>query len=247
MADMRMKLEAAWAATLHELRALRLNQRPGARSGRFCVLSLLALTAALLATSCATPRGKQLKDNRCAFIGLTNFSDFAQSPGPTNEEKVFLSPVIKAPIEWDELIVSWNVPAGVHLKAEARALYPNHATQYYTMGLWSDDPARFPRQSLRRQRDEDGVVRTDTLILSNATRGVQVRLTIGGAGAFGVHPLGCLRPKNTLKGGHQTSLLPLKFLGLSFCNSAVPAPIERPEPRRLGQSPRRPGAPPGRV
>ena len=198
-------------------------------------MSLLALTAALLATSCATARGEQLKDKRCAFIGLTNFSNFAQRPGPTNDEAVFLSPVIEAPIDWDELIVSWNVPAGVHLKAEARALYPGHTTQYYMMGQWSDDPARFPRQSLRRQRDEDGVVRTDTLILSNATRGVQVRLTIGGAGAFGVHPLGCLRPKNTLKGGHQTTRLPLKFLGLSFCNSAVPAPIEPPNHAAWGK------------
>ena len=108
------------------------------------------------------------KDNRCAFIGITDFSTFSKSPGTATNETIFLSPEIVAPIEWNELVVSWNVPPGVHLKVEARAIYPDHATQYYTMGLWSDDPAQFPRESVRRQRDQDGTVRTDTLMLSNA-------------------------------------------------------------------------------
>jgi len=147
-------------------------------------------------------------DNRCAFIGLTNFSAFSTSPGAATNETTFTSPEIVARIEWNELVVSWNVPPGVHLKVEARAIYPDRATQYYTMGLWSDDPARFPRQSVRRQRDQDGTVRTDTLALSNLTRKVQVRITVGGAG----------------------DQRPLKSVGLSFCNSTVP--LSALEPNR---------------
>ena len=159
------------------------------------------------------PFGGRAGEKRCAFIGFTDFSTFSRSAGVSNGETVLLSPVIKAPIKWNELIVSWNVPLGVHLKAEARALYRQRATGYYTMGLWSDDPERFPRASVRRQRDADGAVRTDTLILSNATRAVQVRITLGGADAS----------------------CPLKFLGLSFCNSAVPAPDEKPNRAAWGK------------
>ena len=151
--------------------------------------------------------------DRCAFIGLTNFSSFSRSAAALTNETTFTSPEIMAPIAWDELIVSWNVLPGVHLKAEARALYPDHATQYYTMGLWSDNPAQFPRESVRRQRDEDGWVKMDTLVLSNAARKVQLRITAGGAEAQGM----------------------FKFLGLSFCNSAVPATALAPNRAAWGK------------
>lgn len=177
MADMRMKFEAHRVPNVRKPVA----RNPGrgfVRHGeeRFCTLALLGLAAALLTSSCATLPGRAVKDKRCAFMGITNFSTFTKSPGASNNETIYLSPVIAAPIEWNELVLSWNVPSGVHLKAEARALYPHHATQYYTMGLWSDDPAQFPRESVRRQRDEDGTVRTDTLILSNATRKLQLQI-----------------------------------------------------------------------
>ncbi len=162
---------------------------------------LLLATALVLANPDPIRAARAAQDNRCAFVGISDFSKFTKGPGAGTNETTFLSPEIVAPIEWNELVVSWNVPSGVHLKAEALALYPDHATQYYTMGLWSDDPAQFPRESVRRQGDRDGTVRTDTLILSNATRKVQLRITVGGAG------------------GQR----PFKFLGLSFCNSAVPA------------------------
>jgi hypothetical protein len=164
-------------------------------------LGAILVTTALSTISCAFWAGRAVKDNRCAFIGISDFASFSQSNVTSNGETVLLSPVIEAPIEWNELVVSWNAPAGVHLKAEARAIYPHHSTQYYMMGMWSDDPEHFPRASLRRQRDEHGAVRQDTLILSNTVRKVQLRITVGGAG----------------------SQPPLKFLGLSFCNGAVPA------------------------
>jgi hypothetical protein len=176
-------------------------------------LALLALPVALLTSSCATSPSRGVKDQHCAFLGITNFSIFSKQPGASNGDAIFLSPVITAPMAWNELVVSWNVPSGVHLKAEARAIYPDRATQFYTMGMWSDDPDKFPRQSVRRQRDEDGVVRQDTLILSNATRKVQLRITVGGA----------------------NDQHPLKFFGLSFCNSAVPAPALQPNRAAWGK------------
>lgn len=174
---------------------------------------ILLLSSLLLACPGLSRSAGTAKDNRCAFVGIADFSPFTRSPGTVTSETVLLSPEIVAPIEWDELVVSWNVPSGVHLKVGARALYPDRATQYYTMGLWSDDPARFPRESLRRQRDRDGTVRIDTLVLSNPTRKVQLRITVGGG----------------------TSPSPLKFLGLSFCNSGAPAPSLEPNRAAWGK------------
>jgi hypothetical protein len=177
------------------------------KSGRaVCAVGWLLVAAALLVAGCSAPAPTSGKDPRCAFLGIADFSKFTRSPGPETNEIVLISPEITAPIEWNELVVSWNVPSGVHLKAEARALYPHHATRYYIMDQWSDDPERFPRESVRRQRDDDGTVRTDTLILSNLVRKVQVRITVGGDGVE----------------------KPLKFLGLSFCNSTAPATAREP-------------------
>ena len=50
------------------------------------------------------------------------------------------------------------------------------------MGLWSGDPARHPRASVRQQNDDDGDVDTDTLLLKQPVRKAQIRLTFGGDG-----------------------------------------------------------------
>jgi uncharacterized protein YvpB len=195
---------------------LTLKPAPAARehgTSRFRPLVLLLATAALLTIPGTTWAASAAKDNRCAFIGISNFSGFSKSQGTPANETIFISPEIAAPIDWNEMVVSWNVPPGVHLKAEARTIYPDHATRYYTMSTWSDDPARFPRESGQRQTDKDGFVKTDTLVLSNVTRKVQLRITVGGAGG---------QP-------------PLKFLGLSFCNSTVPATALEPNRAAWGK------------
>jgi hypothetical protein len=201
----------------------KVTARLGAPSRRFCVgglgpqglppWGLVGVALALLTSSCATPLGRAAKDNRCAFMEITNFSSFTNSAGVSNHETVLLSPIIAAPIEWNELVLSWNVPSGVYLKAEARVYYPHHVTHYYTLGSWSDEPQRFPRESTRRQKDEDGAVRVDTLILSNTTRWVQLRITVGSADG----------PRA------------LKLLGLSFCNSTVPVTPQKPNHAAWGK------------
>ncbi len=183
------------------------------RDMRFDVESALVLAVALLVIPGTSWAVDAAKAKRCAFVGITNLSDFARSPGALPGETVLTSPEMAAPIAWNELVVSWNVPSGVHLKAEARTFYPDHTTKYYTMDEWSDDPAQFPRQSVRGQRDADGTVRMDTLVLSNVTRKVQIRLTVGG-------------------GNGQS---PLKFVGLSFCNSTVPATAMEPNRAAWGK------------
>jgi hypothetical protein len=183
------------------------------KARRLRAVLLLLQSTALLVTHEAAAATSAPGSGRCAFMGFTNFATFSRSAETLTNETVFTSPEIAAPIDWDELIVSWNVPPGVHLKAEASAIYPDRATRYYTMGRWSEDTTQFPRESVRRQRDEDSSVRMDTLVLSHATRKVRLRITAGGAGDKEM----------------------LKFVGLSFCNSAVPAAALEPNRAAWGK------------
>ena len=167
--------------------------------------SLLRSVCFALAVLCLPPmnvssepfdaRGQQ-------FIAFKSFGTFKKSPGKQPGEIILTSREIHSRIAWDELIASWNVemPASAYLKIEARAIYPSHTTKWYVLGLWSGDPARHPRESVRRQKDADGNVDTDTLILREPTKCFQVRLTLGGAGRE--------KPK-------------LKFLGLSLTDTGA--------------------------
>ena len=116
------------------------------------------------------------------FIGFTRFNAFETSPGSSITETVLTSKGIVARIPWNELVASWNanMPRGTYLKIEVRALYLDHPTKYYVMGLWSESPERHPRESVRRQKDDDGDVSTDTLILKQPCERFQIRLTFGG-------------------------------------------------------------------
>jgi len=140
-------------------------------------------------------------DGFSSFVGLKEFSSFARLQG-TNGEMVLLSPEIKSPINWNELVVSWNADAapGTFLKIEARAVSTNHATKFYTMGMWSPDNKAIRRASVHRQKDSDGDVKTDTLVLKQTANAAQIRITLGGT---------------------NRESPALKFLGLSFCNTRV--------------------------
>lgn len=116
------------------------------------------------------------------FIGLKNLKELTVSEGTSPGEKVFTSRAFVTAIPWNELIVSWNVdmPRDSYLRVEARAVYPDRATKYYVMSLWSSDPAKYPRESVKRQKDADGDVDTDTLVLTRPAERFQIRLTMGG-------------------------------------------------------------------
>ena len=149
---------------------------------------------------------------RNSFIECKTFSDFAQAIGQAPGEVLLTSPQFTVPIAWDELVVSWNVPPGMDLKIEARSIYPDHATTYYTLGLWSDDPSRHPRHSVRGQRDADGTVQSDTLVLNRHGGKAQVRLTLSGSSG--------------------ADAARLKFLGLAFCDSLVQSVAREAHSRR---------------
>ncbi len=174
-----------------------------------CATALLASSLPELAMA-----NKAREGGRCAFMAITNFSAFTKTTSGLTNESVWTSPEITPPIDWNELVASWNVSPGTHLKVEARALYPDHATRYYIMDEWSDNTAQFPRQSVRGQRDDDGTVRQDTLVLSNTVRRIQLRLTLGPAE------------------GPQ----PIKLLGLAFCNSTVTPVAQQPNHAAWGRT-----------
>jgi hypothetical protein len=151
------------------------------------------------------------------FIGFKSFSAFDRSPGAHSGEIALTSPVIVARIKWDELIASWNAetPDGAYLKIEARAIYPAGPTKYYTMGLWSTNPSRYPRESVLHQKDDDGDVATDTLMLKRPSDRLQIRLTLGGDHGQ--------KPK-------------LKFLGLDLTDTTARPPLLPSDPQALGKT-----------
>lgn len=86
-------------------------------------------------------------------------------------------------IDWDELVVSWNVKRAEHttIKFEARVLRPEGTTNWYTMGSWSLDG---PRMSVQGQKDSDAEVLTDTLRMAKPGGRVELRAymqTLSGA------------------------------------------------------------------
>jgi hypothetical protein len=153
----------------------------------------------------AQPAGALIDSRGRQFIGLDSLSGFVRTLGSHSGEWVFTSADIRARINFNELIVSWNaeMPPGSSLVIEARALYPQTTTKYYTLAVWSVDPARHRRHSVSNQTDKDGDVSTDTLILLLPTDRLQIRLTF--AGDKLPHP-------------------PLKFLGISLADTSAPCP-----------------------
>jgi len=111
------------------------------------------------------------------FFGWTHLDEWQKSAHIANAWE-WISPEMDARFDWDELIASWNMRTvgDAGLRIEARALYPNRTTRFYTMGLWSDNPIRYPRESVNGQKDVDGEVQTDILALKEACRRFQVKL-----------------------------------------------------------------------
>jgi len=176
--------------------------------------NLLLLCGAVFLTGCATAR-HMIHSDFSQFIGLDEFSKFERSHTDQGAS-LWVSPEITAAIDWNELIVSWNAdtPAGTFLVIEARAVWPDHQTKFYTLGKWSPENHAFPRTSVDGQKDDDGTVATDTLKLRRAARVVQIRVTFGGT---------------------KPEISRLKFLGLSFSNSQTPKTEHPPNREAWGK------------
>jgi hypothetical protein len=82
------------------------------------------------------------------------------------------------------------------------------------MGKWSLDGKVFPRTSVSGQRNADGTVDADTLILNQPANAAQFRVTLGGTNG---------------------ALPTLKFLGASFSNTKVPVVVRPPNRAAWGK------------
>jgi hypothetical protein len=143
-------------------------------------LGSIALPSIVFLSALTCAHASDFRGNQ--FIGFSNFSSFDKTNSDNPAETLLTSPEITAGIHFDQLIASWNagLPEDAYLKIEARAIYPDHATKYYTMGLWSREPSRHPRESVPHQKDDAGDVSTDTLILKQPCDRLQLRVTLGG-------------------------------------------------------------------
>jgi hypothetical protein len=176
---------------------------------RVALMFCIAIPMKSLATP-PTSRGMQ-------FLPFKSFTAFTKSAGSNVNEIVLTSPEIRTRIRWDELIASWNaeLKPDAYLKVEVRAIHTNRMTKWFTLGSWSVDPSQHPRQSIKKQKDADGDVDTDTLILREPSERLQVRLTLGATSSR--------KPR-------------LKFLGLSLLNSKFTAVTLPPNQSAWGKS-----------
>jgi hypothetical protein len=152
------------------------------------------------------------------FMAITDFSAFERIAGPQSNSTALLSRELKTPIPWNELVLSWNAvtPPGTGIQLEARVLYPGRATQYYSLGYWSESTTEQRRESVTGQKDEDGDVKTDTLVLKLPADRLQLRVSLFGA---------------------DKQIVPrLKLLGLSLLDSKSPPISRQPNKAAWGRS-----------
>ena len=141
---------------------------------------LLMLTVVAQHCCRASPQTNAFSGAATYFLGITNFSRFDRSSGANASETVLTSSGIAVPVSWDEVVLSWNAiaPDGACLKFEARGIYPERCTKYYTLGIWSEDNSISRRESVNGQADDDGDVKTDILVLKRSGARLQLRITL---------------------------------------------------------------------
>ena len=136
------------------------------------------------------------------FIGFTDFSTF------TKESNSLTSKPIEAAINWDQLVLSWNLRGKGEATFEARLVHPDTTSKWYQFAVWSTSA----RRSVDDQSDSNAKMDTDTLIAKTPGAKVEVRVTLNNA-----------RPED------------LKFLSLAFRDSKFkPEPLE-PNRRAWGK------------
>jgi hypothetical protein len=156
---------------------------------------ILALALMPLLSHATDFRGAQ-------FIGFSDFSGFKQ------EANTLTSKTIEPAINWDQLVVSWNLRGKGEASFEARLIHSEGTSKWYQLGMWSLSS----RQSVNGQDDSIAKVDTDTLIAKKPGAKVEVRATLTNA-----------------------RVEDLKFLALAFRDSkAKPEPLE-PNRRAWGK------------
>jgi len=105
-----------------------------------------------------------------AFLAFTSFASWTQSGSHLT------SPLIEINSSWKELVPSWRVEATGASTAKffITADYGDHTTRRWCVGQWSPDKGS--RMSIKAQKDADGLVDTDTLILNRP--GAKIRVEV---------------------------------------------------------------------
>jgi hypothetical protein len=125
------------------------------------------------------------------FIGISDFSKFSK------KGVMVVSPEIQPEINWDELVLSWNLRDKVEAKFQVQIIYSD-TNWWYDLGVWS----AAQKHSFSGQENSLGVVDTDTLHIKRPGAKVRVRIWFD----------------NTMP-AVQWGMPGLKFIGLAFRDS----------------------------
>lgn len=93
-------------------------------------------------------------------------------------EAIYLSPLVRTPVPWHELVVSWNASPSTGLVVEAMPIGSDSRAIFHGISQWSLNPEQFVRSSLNDQNSSDAWVKTDTLVLAAPASAVRLRLTV---------------------------------------------------------------------
>lgn len=93
---------------------------------------------------------------------------------------VIESPVTTSAIAFDELVLSWNAAPvrGARYSFAVQVLRGETESPWYVMGHWAPGTEVSARTSVNGQRDAQGRVSTDTLVLQNRSEKLRVRVVL---------------------------------------------------------------------
>jgi hypothetical protein len=116
-------------------------------------------------------------------LGLLAIRPDLEFPAPGESVTKVFAP-LKPGFKWDEAVVSWNLenPETANLRVEARAWHGENPTKWYTIADWTADVQKAPRVSVNGQKDSDGDVDTDTLVMKLPADGLELRTTLKNLG-----------------------------------------------------------------
>jgi len=107
------------------------------------------------------------------WVRLTDPGRFEREApeGPT-----WVSPAVRSPLPFRELVVSWNLREPSDLEVEVRAEGAGASGRWWHLGRWSASGEARLRTSVPGQRDATGRVETDTLVLESPPESLRIRL-----------------------------------------------------------------------
>ena len=160
-----------------------------------------------------------------AFVAFKNFDGWYKTTDEKTDFVTLTSPLFNAPIPFDEAVFSWNVesPGETGIEVQVQAQIGEHLSKWYHMGKWALGNSLYPRESVKNQKDSDGNVETDTLVLHEPSE--KYRLQIA------------------LKPDAKGDLPKLNFIGVSFLHSKEQLPSLEPFTKAWGKEIVVPGKP----